>query len=118
VLVFLASSAALADTRTTQPGKTVLVYFVFTDTKLLYGIYREGPGGPTDLYLGSYPARGDYAHFFLINRGKKTQSFDFMKRAFTVRPGRRIEFSQALLYRGAFPYWSPSDRGSGVFRVS
>jgi len=119
-LALLGSSPSLAATRTTQPGKTIQVYFIFTDQKLLYGLYREGPGGPNDLYVGTFVARGDYAHFFVINRGKKTHSFVFMKRTFTVKPGGRAKFTRFLLTRGRFPYSSPSNPGkafTGLFRV-
>ncbi len=57
MLALLASVGASAATKTTAPGKTILVYFIFTDKKLLLGVYREGPDGANDLYLGTPPTR-------------------------------------------------------------
>ena len=110
-LALLAAVGAPAATKTTAPGKTILVYFVFTDKKLLLGVYREGPDGPNNLYIGSPPTRGDYAIFYVLNRGHKTHSLTFMKRTFTVKPGKKDHFSRSLLVRGAFPYSSPSNPG-------
>ncbi len=115
ILVLLVSPVAPAATKTTQPGKTVLIYFIFTDKKLLLGVYREGPNGVNDLYVGTPPTRGDYAMFYVLNRGHKTHSLTFMKKKYTVQPGKRDHFSRALLVRGAFPYSSPSNPGK-LFR--
>ena len=112
--------AALATRATTAPGNTIQVYFIFTDKKLYYGIYREGPGGSNDLYLGTPAERGDYAVFYVLNRGHKAHSLVFMKRKFTVKPGQKDHFARALLKRGSFPFASPSNPGKafqGVFRV-
>ncbi len=119
-LMLSALPAALAGSRTTQPGNTILVYFIFTDKKLLTGVYREGPGGPNDLYLGTPAERGDYAIFYVLNRGRKTHSLVFMKKKFTVKPGQKDHFERALLQRGGFKYSSPSNPGkafSGIFKV-
>jgi hypothetical protein len=113
---------SLAASRTTAPGKNVLVYFVIDDKQIRYQIYRETAGGGTsDLYLEKYVLRGDYASFFVINRGKKQHGFAFMGKKFAeLRPGHRAHFNQALLARGSFPYRSTTDSGKlfkGVFRV-
>jgi hypothetical protein len=112
---------SVAGTKTTAPGKNVLVYFVINDQQIRYQIYRETQGGGTsDLFLEKYVLRGDFASFFVINRGKKQHGFAFLGKKFTVRPGRRAHFSKALLVRGAFPYRSTTDPGKlfrGLFRV-
>ncbi len=116
----LAPAAALAAARTTEPGKNVLVYFVYTNQRLQYAIYREGPNGVNDLFLEKYVVRGDFATFTVINRSSKTHSFAFMKKRFTLKPGRKARFSTSLLLRGAFPYSSPGEPGkawNGVFPV-
>jgi hypothetical protein len=111
MLALLVSPAVPAATKTTEPGKTILVYFIFTDKKLLLGIYREGPNGVNDLYVGTPPERGDYATFYVLNRGHKTHSLTFMKKKFTVKPGQKDHFHRALLVRGSFRYSSPSNPG-------
>jgi hypothetical protein len=121
-LALLCSPASLAATRTTQPGKTVLVYFVINDQKIAYAIYRTMQGGNTnELTLQRYVVRGDFAKFFVINRGKKPHSFDFYGHKIpTLKPGGKVHFSAALLRRGAFPYASTTDPGKafrGVFPV-
>jgi len=121
-LALLCSSASIAGTSTTQPGKHVLVYFIINDQKISYTIYRTAQGGGTsDLFLEKWVVRGDYATFFVVNRGKKPHGFAFLGKKFApVRPGHRARFSQALLMRGAFPYRSTTDRGKaykGVFPV-
>ena len=121
-LALLCSSASLAGSRTTQPGKNVLVYFIINDEKVFYTIYRESQGGGTDyLTLERYVVRGDFATFFVINRGKKSHGFAFFGKKFaTVSPGHKAHFSRALIRRGAFPYGSTTDPGKafkGVFRV-
>jgi hypothetical protein len=119
VLALLGSSAALAGTKTTEPGKNIAVYFVFTDQKLTIGIYRQGPD-PSFLFIDKYVVRGDFATFNVINRGKKQHSIAFMGKKFRLKPGQKAHFSRALLVRGAFPYSSSTDRGktfNGVFRV-
>jgi hypothetical protein len=112
---------SVAGTSTTAPGKNVLVYFVINDQQIRYQIYRETQGGGTsDLFLEKYVLRGDFASFFVINRGKKQHGFAFLGKKFTVRPGRRAHFSKALLVRGAYRYRSTTDPGKafrGVFRV-
>jgi hypothetical protein len=114
-LALLAAGVAPASMKTTQPGKTILVYFIFTDKKLLLGVYREGPNGVNDLYIGTPPERGDYAMFYVLNRGHKPHSLKFMKKTFTVKPGQKDHFTRALLARGSFPYSSPSNPGK-LFR--
>jgi hypothetical protein len=119
--VALAVSTGLPSaTATTQPGKTILVYFIFTDKKLLVGLYREGPNGANDLYLGTPPKRGDYGIFTVMNRGHKTQTLTFMHKTYTVKVGQKDRFTASLLTRGSFPYSSPSSHGnafSGIFKV-
>jgi hypothetical protein len=123
LLALVGSSASVAATRTTAPGKTVLVYFVINDKQVLYQVYRTvaGGGDNTDLTLEKYVFRGDFAKFFVINRGKKQHGFAFMGKKFaSLKPGRKVHFSKALLVRGTFPYHSTTDRGKafkGVFRV-
>jgi hypothetical protein len=117
----LCSSVSLAGSETTAPGKTVLVYFVIDDQKILYQVYREMQGGGSgELTLEKFVLRGDFAKVTVINRGKKRHGFAFLGKKFTVTPGHRAHFSRALLVRGAFPYRSTTDRGKafkGVFRV-
>ena len=117
----LLSTSALAARTTTQPGKTVLVYFVISDKNIAYEILRPTVGGNTDMYLEKYAFRGDFAKFTVINRGKKAHGFAFLGKKFTlIKPGHRERFNRALLVRGAFPFRSTTDRGKafkGVFRV-
>jgi len=120
VLSLAGPSASFAATRTTQPGKNVLVYFVYTAQRLNYAIYRVGQLGLSDLYIERYVVRGDHATFIVINRSKRVHTFVFMKKNFTVKPGRRAHFSRVLVVRGAFPYSSTSDPGAafkGVFKI-
>jgi hypothetical protein len=121
-LVLLISSASFAGSTTTQPGKTVLVYFVINDKNIAYAIYREQLGGGTnELTLQRYVLRGDFAKFFVINRGKKPHGFAFLGKKFApLGPGHKTQFSRALLTRGKFPYRSTTDSGKafrGVFPV-
>jgi hypothetical protein len=120
-LALLCSSASFAAYRTTQPAKKVMVYFVITDKNIAYEILRPTVAGGGDQYLEKYVLRGDFATFFVINRGKKPHGFAFLGKKFApLKPGRRTHFSRALLVRGAFPYRSTTDPGKafkGVFRV-
>jgi hypothetical protein len=120
-LALLCASASLAGRSTTQPSKNVLVYFVITDQKIAYEILRPTVGGGSDLTLEKYVLRGDFATFFVINRGKKPHGFAFLGKKFApLKPGRKARFHRALLVRGVFPYRSTTDRGKafkGVFRV-
>ena len=105
---------------TTQPGKTVLVYFVISDKNVAYEILRPTVGGNTDMYLEKYVYRGDFAKFTVINRSKKPHGFAFLGKKFALRPGHRERFNRALLVRGAFPYRAMPGRGKafkGVFHV-
>jgi hypothetical protein len=122
MLALLSSGASLAATTTTQPGKTVLVYFILYDNKISYTIYRTAQGGGTgDLFLEKWVVRGDFATFFVVNRGKKPHGFAFLGRKFGVlKPGHRVRFARDLVRRGAYPYRSTTDRGKafkGVFPV-
>jgi hypothetical protein len=121
-LTLLCASASLAGSRTTQPGKNVLVYFVINDQKIAYEILRKTQGGgSTDLFLEKYVLRGDFATFTVINRGKKPHGFVFFGHKIpTLKPGGKVHFSAPLLRRGSFPYASPTDPGKafrGVFPV-
>jgi hypothetical protein len=121
VPALLCSPASLAARSTTQPSKNVRVYFVITDHNIAYEILRPTVAGGGDLYLEKYVNRGDFATFFVINRGKKPHGFAFLGKKFAaLRPGHRTHFSRALLVRGAFSYRSTTDPGKafkGVFRV-
>ena len=121
-LALLCSPVSLAASRTTQPGKTVLVYFVINDQKVAYAIYREQQGGGTnELTLQKYVLRGDFAKFTVINRGKRAHGFDFYGHKIpNLKPGGKVRFSAALLRRGSYPYSSPTDPSkaySGKFPV-
>ena len=122
-LALLCSSASLAGSRTTEPGKHVLVYFIIDDQKIHYAIYRKTQGdvGTDILFLEKWVVRGDFATFFVINRGKKPHGFAFLGKKFAaLKPGHKARFSKALIARGAFPYRSTTDQGKafkGVFPV-
>ena len=122
-LALLCSSASVAETRTTEPGKHVLVYFIINDQKVSYAIYRKTLGSDAGdlVFLEKWVVRGDFATFFVINRGKKPHGFTFLgKKWAALKPGQKAHFYRALLIRGAFPYRSTTDRGrafKGVFPV-
>lgn len=122
-LALLCSSASVAGTRTTEPGKHVLVYFVIDDQKISYVIYRKTLGSDAgDLtFLEKWVVRGDFATFFVVNRGKKPHGFTFLgKKWAALKPGQKAHFNRALLIRGGFPYRSTTDKGKafkGVFPV-
>jgi hypothetical protein len=119
-LALLCSSASFARNETTAPSQSVKVYFVITDTKVAYEILRETSAGANDTTLEKFVYRGDFATFFVINRGKKKHSFDFLGKKFALSPGHSAHFFKALLLRGAFPYQSPTDPGKafrGLFAV-
>jgi hypothetical protein len=117
----ICASSALAAETTTQPGKTVLVYFVISDKNIAFEILRPTVGGNNEVYLEKYASRGDFAKFTVINRGKKTHGFAFLGKKFgQIKPGHRERFNRALLVRGAFAFRSTTDSGKafkGVFRV-
>jgi hypothetical protein len=121
-LALLCSSASLAASKTTQPGKTVLVYFILNDQKTAYTIYRTAQGGGTnDLFLEKWIVRGDFATFIVVNRGTKPHGFAFLGKKFpALSPGHKARFSRSMITRGAFPYRSTTDKGKafqGVFPV-
>jgi hypothetical protein len=115
-------SAALAATRTTAPGKHVLVYFVINDKRVAYEILRTTAGGGTDqLTLTQYVVRGDLATFYIINRAHKRHGFTFFGRKIPpLKPGARVHFTASLIRRGRYPYASTPNQGKafrGVFPV-
>jgi len=122
--MLLCSSAALAGSRTTEPGKTLVVYFIIYDQKVDHLIFREkaNESGGTDLTSEGYYIRGNVATFIVVNRGKKPHPFTFLgKKLGSVKPGGRVRFARrALLSRGSFPYSSKTSRGKtdrGVLKV-
>ena len=122
-LALLCSTASLAARTTTQPGKQVVVYFILDDHKISYTIYRKTAGSVNSdqLFFEKWVVRGDFATFFVINRGKKPHGFTFLgKKWAALKPGKRAHFSRSLLTRGGFPYRSTTDPGKafkGVFPV-
>jgi hypothetical protein len=121
-LALLVSAASLAKGTTTAPGKHVLVYFVINDKKIAYEILRTtAGGGNNELFLEKYVVRGDFATFYVINRGHKRHGFTFYGHQIPpLKPGARARFSASLLRRGSFPYASTTDKGKafkGVFPV-
>jgi hypothetical protein len=122
-LSLLGGSASHAGTTTTEPGKHVLVYFIIDDKKISYAIYRKTLGSEFNdlLFLEKWVVRGDFATFFVINRGKKPHGFAFLgKKWKALKPGHKEHFSRALIVRGKFPYRSTTDPGKrfkGVFPV-
>ena len=120
--LLLASTTSLAATKTTAPGRNVLVYFIFDDTRLAIAIYRESAaGGTSELAVEKYVVRGDFAKFIVINRSKKARKLSFMKRHLVVGPRKQVTFFyKSLLKRGPFVYSSPAAPRkpfSGVFLV-
>ena len=121
-LAFLLSAPSLGEGTTTAPGKHVLVYFVINDKKIAYEILRTtAGGGNNELFLEKYVVRGDFATFYVINRGHKRHGFTFYGHQIPpLKPGTRAHFSASLLRRGSFPYASTTDKGKafkGVFPV-
>jgi hypothetical protein len=123
-LMLLCSSASLAGSRTTEPGKTLVVYFIIDDQKIMHLIFREkvNDSGGIDQTAELYYVRGNVATFIVVNRGKKRHGFAFLgKKIAPVKPGGRVRFARrALLTRGSFPYSSTTDRGKafkGVLNV-
>lgn len=115
-------SASLAASRTTAPGRHVLVYFVINDKRVSYEILRTTAGGGTDqLMLEKYVVRGDVATFYIINRGHRRYGFKFFGHTIPpLKPGARTHFSASLIRRGSYPYASTPDKGKafrGVFPV-
>lgn len=114
-LALLGSSASLGDTRTTEPGKNAVVYFILEDQKIVVQIFRKTPNdsGYFDLYPEKYLVRGDFATFIAVNRGKKPHGLVFLgKKIAPLKPGRKARITQrALLIRGAFRYRSTTDQG-------
>jgi hypothetical protein len=114
-------SAAGAAPKTTAPGKFVQVYFIITDEKIVYAIYRQTANGANDLFLEQYVVRGDYATFIVVNRGKKRHNLVFFgKRTPILKPGAKVRFREPLLVRGSFPYASTLDKGKafrGTFTI-
>ena len=113
-LALLCSSTSLARSRTTAPSQNVTVYFVITDQKIAYEIFRTTTAGSNSVLLEKYVLRGDFATFMIINRGKKTHSFVFLGKTIVLAPGHRAHFFRDLLDRGAFPYRSTTDPGESV----
>src|SRR5262249_39570728 len=72
-LALLGASAAVAGSRTTAPGKNAVVYFIINEKGVVVQIYRDTPNesGGHDLFPERYLVRGDFATFYLVNRGKK-----------------------------------------------
>jgi hypothetical protein len=124
VLALLSSNASNAGSRTTQPGKNALVYFVLNDRDIVVQIFRSTPNvsGGVDLFPERYLVRGDYATFYAVNRGKKRHGVVFLgKKVASLKPGQKVRLlRRPLLIRGGFPYRSTTDPGKafkGVFRV-
>jgi hypothetical protein len=121
VLALLFSSLSVAAPKTTAPGKNVQIYFIITDQKIVYAIYRQTANGAGDLFLEQYVVRGDFATFVVVNRGKKVHNFVFFgKKIPLLKPGARVRFRQPLVVRGSFPYASTVDKGKafrGVFTI-
>jgi hypothetical protein len=123
-LMLLCSSVALAGSRTTEPGKTLVVYFIIEDQKISDIIFRERVNntGGIDSTPEPYFVRGNVANFVVVNRGKKPHGFAFLgKKIARVKPGGKVRFARrALLVRGSFPYSSTTTRGKplkGVLTV-
>jgi hypothetical protein len=124
VLVCLVLTASASATRsTTQPGTTLRVYVILTDKGIRYTMFHElSTGGTTGLipaHLGGL--RGEIAVFNVWNKGKRQHSFALLgKQTGALRPGRKAEFSVALVQRGSFRYESTLDKGKkfrGTFLV-
>jgi hypothetical protein len=117
-LTLLCSSASLAGSRTTEPGKTLVVYFIIEDQRISDLIFREKVNntGGIDQTPEPYFVRGNVANFVVVNRGKKPHSFAFLgKKIARVKPGGKVRFARrALLVRGSFPYSSTTARGKAL----
>ena len=74
VLALLFSSLSVAAHKTTAPGKNVQIYFIISDQKIVYAIYRETANGANDLLLEKYVVRGDFATFVVNSRSNATKN--------------------------------------------
>ena len=122
--MLLCASASVAASTTTEPGQTLIVYFIINDQKITLSIFREkvNDSGGIDLTPELYYDRGNVATFIVVNRGKKPHGFAFLgKKIPPVKPGGKVRLGRrALVARGAFPYSSTTDRGKafkGVLKV-
>ena len=113
LIVLLASMAAAAllllpvANATTAPTLTVHIHVVMTDRGVILGTKR------------SY--RGWYAHFIVINHGKKPHEFEIggLKTP-VIAPGKKYVLKVALNLRGMVTYTDPLNPGPhsrGVFTV-
>lgn len=108
--------------RTTDPGKSLIVYVNISDQGIKLSSFLRGSlAGNTNLFVAN-PARGQYALFEIHNLGKKPHGFQVLgKKIRDVPPGALKSFRVYLARRGKFPYGSSLDKNSplfhGIFRI-
>jgi hypothetical protein len=126
VIVGLATAiASQAEMTTTGPGTKIEIYVRISDNEILMAPYALSAfHGQREKYLMTWQEiqRGQLARFIVINSGHKPHNFSILgKKTPILNPGRRAQFTIALMSRGAFRYMSTvstSDRRlTGVLTV-
>jgi hypothetical protein len=109
---------SFAASRTTGPGRAVLVRVNITDKGInTYFWAIATTGGGLTYVSQTYILRGEIAYFTVRNRGRKPHNFVALGRKTpNLRPGGKATFHLVLTARGAFPYESTLDKGNSKFR--
>jgi hypothetical protein len=110
VLGLAAAMASQAQTTTTGPGSKIEIYVKISDSEILMAPYALSAfHGQHEKYLMTWRQiqRGQLVRFIVINSGHKPHNFSILGRKTPVlKPGRRAQFTIALMSRGAFQYMS------------
>lgn len=124
VLAIAASISGIvsAATRTTDPGKSLVVYVNISDKGIKLATFLRGQLAGNDNLFTAPPARGQYAIFEVRNVGKKRHNFAVLgKKTRPLPPGGTSKFAVYLRARGKFPYESTLDVRKagfhGIFNV-
>jgi hypothetical protein len=96
-------TASLAASKTTVPGKYVLLFVLITDQRTTIGKYGSSANHDGLIPVPDQIPRGDIMSINVLNRSKQVTTFSvFGKKTPPLKPGAKAHLSQAAMVRGSF----------------
>ncbi len=104
-------AASLPASRTTTPGKYMLVFVLITDQRVTIGKWGGAKNHNGLIPVPDTIPRGNLMSINVLNRSKKVQTFSvFGKKTPPLKPGAKAHLRQAALVRGNFLWTSTTGK--------
>ncbi len=104
-------AASFPASRTTVPGKYMLIFVLITDQRTTIGKWSGAKNHNGLIPVPDTIPRGNFMSINVLNRSKKVQTFSiFGKKTPPLKPGAKAHLSQAAMVRGNFLWTSTTGK--------